>query len=261
MHRVQWFEIHDSPRCPRVWRECLVEFLSLFARVCRPYAVVADRLREAVTQARATQLVDLCSGAGAPALTVQRALRDQGRAIPLVLTDKFPHPGLRDQLAKTGAAEVRVVDEPVDALAVPGQLKGFRTLFTAFHHFAPAQARAILADAVEQGEGIGVFEYSDRNFLVWGIALFCVPLLLWIATPFMRPFRAARLLWTYLLPVLPLIGVWDGFVSCLRTYSPDELKSLTASLERPGYCWEIGRVHAFGGCWVTYCLGWPQRGA
>lgn len=261
MRRVQWFEIHDAPRCPRVWRACLVDFMSFFVRVFRPYDAIAGRLCEAVTHAGATQLVDLCSGAGAPALTIKRDLGDHGLSIPLVLTDKFPHPGIRQELFKTGGANLHAVEEPVDATAVPGHLKGFRTLFTAFHHFAPAQAREILADAMEREEGIGVFEYTDRNFLVWGPALLWTPVLLWIVTPFLRPFRPARLLWTYVLPVVPLIAIWDGFVSCLRTYSPDELKSLTASLDRPDYRWEIGRVRAFGGCWVTYCLGWPERAA
>jgi len=261
MRRVHLFEFHDFPRCPPVWRECLVDFLSYFARTFRPYDAIAPRLWEAITLAGATQLVDLCSGAGAPALTVQRALRGHGLSIPLVLTDRYPHPGLGSERFRAAHGDLQVVEEPVDATAVPERLQGFRTLFTAFHHFTPEQARGILADAMEQGQGIGIFEYTDRNFLVWGPALLWTPFLLWIITPRLRPFRFARLLWTYLLPVIPLVAVWDGLVSCLRTYSPDELKALTASLDQPDYRWEIGRVRAFGGCRITYCLGWPERAA
>src|SRR2546422_6427005 len=53
--------------------------------------------------------------------------------------------------------------EPVDATQVPGDLHGFRTIFTAFHHFRPAQARAVVADAVAKGEGIGVFECRSEE--------------------------------------------------------------------------------------------------
>jgi len=261
MRRVHWFEIHDSPRCPTAWREGLVDFLSYFARTFRPYDAISGRLWEAVNQAGATQLVDLCSGAGAPALVIQDALRAHGLTIPLVLTDKYPHHGVCRERFKPGGSDLRVVEVPVDAMAVPGHLRGFRTLFTAFHHFSPAQARGILADAAEQGQGIGIFEYTERNFLIWGPALLLTPLFVWIATPFLRPFCFSRFLWTYLLPVIPLIAVWDGFVSCLRTYSPGELETLAASLDRSGYRWDIGRVRAFGGCRVTYCLGWPERAA
>jgi hypothetical protein len=261
MRRIHAFEIHDSPHCPAAWREGLVDFLSFFARTFRPYEAIAGRLWEAINQAGATRLVDLCSGAGAPALTVQRALRGHGLAIPLVLTDKYPHPGAGLERFKAGGSDLHVVEEPVDATAVPKELQGFRTLFTAFHHFPPAQARGILDDAAEQGQGIGIFEYTERNFLVWGPALLLTPIVIWIATPFMRPFRLSRLLWTYLLPVLPFIAVWDGLVSCLRTYSPAELESLKDSVDRPDYRWEIGRIRSFGGCRITYLLGWPERAA
>ena len=238
-----------------------MDFLSYFARTFRPYDPIAGRLGEAVTRSGATQIVDLCSGAGAPALTIRGALRGRGLSIPLVLTDRYPHPGLGMECFRTGPGGLKIVEEPVDATSVPEHLRGFRTLFTAFHHFSPAQARGILADAMEQGQGIGVFEYTDRNFLVWGPALLWTPFLIWIVTPFMRPFRPARLLWTYLLPVVPLLAAWDGLVSCLRTYSPEELSALTDDLDRPDYRWEIGRVRTIGGCLITYCLGWPERAA
>lgn len=255
MHRVQWFEIHDSPWCPAGWREGLVDFLSFFARAFRPYDAIAGRLGEAVGAAGARRVVDLCTGAGAPALAVQRALRERGQPLTFVLTDKFPHPGLSRDLPPGGPGECQVLAEPVDATAVPPTLEGFRTLFTAFHHFPPRLARSILEDAVRNGQGIGVFEYTDRNFLVWGPALLMTPFLLWAVTPFLRPVTVGRLVWTYLLPVIPLIAVWDGFVSCLRTYSPAELEALTASLRGRGYRWEIGRATAFWGCRVTYCVG------
>ena len=32
-------------------------------------------------------------------------------------------------------------------------------------------------------------------------------------------------IFTYLIPICPLAFAWDGFVSCLRTYSPAELRA------------------------------------
>jgi len=261
LRRVQWFEIHDCPWCPARWRVYLQDMLSFFASAFRPYDAIADRLGEALVRSGAGRIVDLCSGAGAPAMAVQRALREHGLAIPLVLTDKYPHPDAGWERSGTGSGDLKVMEKPVDATAVPADLKGFRTLFTAFHHFTPAQARGILADATERGQGIGIFEYTERNWLVWGPALLLTPFVVWIATPLLRPVSLGRYLWTYLVPVVPFMAVWDGLVSCLRTYSPAELEVLTASLDPSGYRWAIGRVRAFGGCRVTYCLGWPERAA
>ena len=49
------------------------------------------------------------------------------------------------------------------ALAVPERLTGLRTVFTAFHHFRPADARAILESAVRDRQGIAIFEATFRT--------------------------------------------------------------------------------------------------
>ena len=55
---------------------------------------------------------------------------------------------------------------PADATQVPIWLPGFRTMFSAFHHLDPIQARPALADAVAHGEGIAVFEGGQRSILM-----------------------------------------------------------------------------------------------
>jgi hypothetical protein len=61
-------------------------------------------------------------------------------------------------------------------------------------------------------------------------------------TPFIKPFRWSRLLLTYALPVVPLCTLWDGIVSCLRVYDPEELARLVAELPASDYRWEYGRL-------------------
>ena len=79
-----------------------------------------------------------------------------------------------------------------------------------------------------------------------------------VTTPFVRPFRWSRLILTYLLPILPLLCLWDGIVSCLRTYSPRELRQLVRDLESDDYRWEVGEFRFAGTpLSVPYLLGWP----
>lgn len=82
---------------------------------------------------------------------------------------------------------------------------------------------------------------------------------MWLVTPFIRPFRWSRLLLTYLLPVIPTVAFIDGVVSCLRTYTPDELRELARSVDgATGYDWTAG--HAGGGpIPMTYLIGLPVR--
>lgn len=127
------------------------------------------------------------------------------------------------------------------------------------HRFTTSirRRRAFLRNAVCNREGIGIFEYTERNLWVWGPALALAPLFMILAIPFVRPFKWSHLVWTWLVPLFTLTGVWDGIVSCMRTYTPEELL-LMARDAGDGYEWRAGRVRAFGACRVTYLVGWPE---
>ena len=241
--RRQLFEIHDLPWCPPSLRDALTDFLAFSLNLAGTYDAAGPILRRVVARSGARRIIDLCSGAGGP---WPRLASQVG--VPVLLTDLYPH--------RTNPSALPFHPDPVDARAVPASLDGFRTLFTSFHHFAPPAARAILADAVKRGEGIAIFEAARRAPLEVAVIAFT-----WLGTlaaaPFIRPWRWSRLAWTYLPPVLPLVGTFDGVVSCLRAYSPRELRELVAGLD--SYEWDIGR---FRGGWsplsCTYLIGVPK---
>lgn len=139
-----------------------------------------------------------------------------------------------------GNGSITFWPEPVDACRVPAELAGFRTVFTAFHHFRPEQARAVLADTVHKGEGIGLFECGQHSVALMVFAALATPVRVLLWTPFIRPFRWSRFFWTYLVPAVPLVLMFDTVMSCLRVYSVDELRDLTRGLDC--YDWEIGTV-------------------
>jgi hypothetical protein len=242
-----------------VWRDLLTDFLSFYATKFKPYKNVAPLLSEALEITGTTRIVDLCSGAGRPLLSLVPMLRRLGvDGLEVTLTDKYPNLEAVDDACETGVA-VTYLEEPVDAADVPGRLKGFRTLFTSFHHFRPDAARAVLMNAIENGEGIGIFEYTERNWLIWTLPTISIPIFVWLCTPFIRPFRLRRLVWTYLVPVVPFVAMWDGFVSNLRTYSVGELQELVNTGEGRRYGWKIGRARSIGGSRVTYAIGTRAR--
>ncbi len=177
----------------------------------------------------------------------------------ICLTDKFPNPKAFEHAQNAPHTRVAFRAGPVDATRVPHDLQGFRTLFSSFHHFPPEGARAILQDAVEQQQGVGVFEVPKRDWLTILLVSF-IPVMALALVPFIRPFRWSRLLWTYLIPVLVFVLWYDGVISCLRAYTPSELQELTRGLARDGYRWEVGeerngRLPVV----ITYLIGYPIR--
>lgn len=258
VRRHQLIELHEMPWFPDVWRDLVTDFLSFFFRVFRPYRVAAPVLAEALEQSGTEHIVDLCSGAGAPVLSLLPVLEELGGAPRSVtLTDLYPNRGAFRAAADGGRGVVIGVEVPVDATDVPAELIGFRTLFTSFHHFSPADARKILADARLKREGIGIFEFTERNLMLWLIPVLLIPLVVAVCTPFIRPLTWRRLLWTYVVPVVPLVAGWDGLVSNLRSYTRDELLELADAKGRDDYRWRTGRVRSLGLSSVTYLVGWP----
>lgn len=260
MNRVHLFEFHDFRWFPQVWRNLVTDFMAFFATTFKPYRVVSKRLAEVISKSGESTIVDLCSGAGVPTITaLKEILQVENNQFRVILTDKHPNITALRRLSEKNSSHVEYIEEPVDAMDIPENLRGFRTFFESFHHFDKVTARKILADAVLKREGIGIFEYTDRNFLVWGPALLLAPIFMIFCTFFIRPVIFQRLLWMVLIPILPIIVTWDGFVSCLRTYSPKELKQLIDSLDASDFQWETGRVRSFWGCHITYLIGYPSK--
>lgn len=235
----------------------MTDFLRFLMETFAPYRGAAPLLARALGSVGETRIVDLCSGGGGPWLDLVRRIPAAGGPRPRVLlTDRFPNQAAFARLQAVSDGAIAGTQDPVSAMAVPARLTGFRTLFTALHHFRPDDAHAILADAVGAGQGIAVFEVTSRTPLAL-LGILFLPLLVLLLTPFIRPFRWSRLLWTYLVPVLPLTVWFDGTVSCLRTYTAEELRDLVEGLQHR-FEWEIGTVRSGPvPSHLTYLVGVP----
>jgi hypothetical protein len=262
MRRMQLIEIHDQPWFPRFLRDQVTDALQLILHLGNFYQPIVAPLRRALENSGAHQIVDLCSGAGGPWLWLYKSLyidfdRQDTTMVSVCLTDKYPNTPAFARAQTASRNKIHFHASPVSVTEVPPDLDGFRTLFASFHHFPPPEAQAILQDAVDRQQGIGIFEVPGRHFLTILLTLL-VPIADLLVTPFLRPFRWSRLLWTYLLPVIPLILLFDGLVSCLRVYSPRELTELTEHLSfASDYEWDIGEERA-GLLTITYLIGYPH---
>jgi hypothetical protein len=258
MRRVQLIEIHDQPWFPAFLRDAVTDDLQILLGIGEPYGDILPQLREGIERSGANCVLDLCSGAGGPWPWLAEALEWlEGMRIRVELSDKYPNAEAKARLG-SNSTTVHYHADPVDATCVPRELTGFRTLFTSFHHFPPEQAREILRDAAAKGKGIGVFEIPGRRPLT----LLALPLVLVgdiLVVPFLRPRPLARMVWRWLIPIVPLVLLFDGIVSCLRAYSPRELRELTKGLGESGYHWKAGCVkREFWRLPITFLVGYPE---
>lgn len=240
MRRLHLFELEDQPWFPAVLRDPATAYLRVALAISGHARILAARLALAMRATGETRIVDLCSGGGGPFPVLLDALAEEGIEATATLTDRFPNHSALDAVAAASGGRIRVEREPVDASHVPRQLAGVRTLFNSFHHFRPDAARRILADAVAARRPIAVLEIVGREpFMLF--AMLVSPLMTLLLMPLVRPVRASWLFFTYVVPLVPLLVICDGIVSCLRVYSPEELRELVAGLGGDDWIWEIDR--------------------
>lgn len=256
---MQLFELEDQAWFPSGIRDLATDYLRFVEVTFHLHRPVVPLFAHALRTTKSDHVIDLCSGGGGPIPVLQEALAADGLNVRFTLTDRFPNLLAFQAAESSSQGSITFVARPVDARAVPRDLKGFRTIFNAFHHFRPTDAMAVLRDATDVGAPIAVFEIPERALLMILLTLFA-PLFVALATPFIRPFRWTRLLWTYVLPLVPLTCLWDGVVSQLRAYTAEELRHLGLESAPDTYEWQSGQapIPSTPGH-VTYLIGYRRR--
>ncbi|HEV2620021.1 MAG TPA: hypothetical protein VGU23_08815, partial [Acidobacteriaceae bacterium] len=235
----QLFELEDLPWFPHTIRDLATDYLHFIETRLSLHKPVLPLLQIMLDTSKTTSIVDLCSGGGGPVLALYQSLAEKGIHVQFTLTDKFPNLAAFERISSGYPSSIRYIAASIDATGVPPTLVGIRTMFNAFHHFAPAAARRILEDAVDAQQPIAIFEIPERSLLLMFLFFF-TPIYVALATPFIRPFRWRRLLWTYLIPAIPLTCWWDGLISACRAYTVAEMLAMTQGLDR--YDWKAGRI-------------------
>jgi hypothetical protein len=183
--------------------------------------------------------------------------------LALELSDLYPNQSVARQVNAASDPRVRYLTEPVDATNVPAQRRGVRTMICSLHHLPPEVARATLANARDAAQPFLAFELSDNSLPRWSwwLAIPFAFLAVFFVTPKVRPMTWQQLVFTYLVPVVPLFIAWDGAASNARTYTAEDLNELLAPLrDRKDYSWEVGTVGGPGGN-KLWLLGLPHAPA
>jgi hypothetical protein len=244
IRRFQLFEFCDQAWIPNVIREVGMGYLAVAARVTKIYLPTAEILADLLEATLEKRIVVLGAGSGGGVLDVVPSL-PAGTSV--VLTDLFPCHSFESPYSN-----VTYYPEPVDALSVPDDLNGIRVMYTAFHHFSPESAKKILANVVESRQPVAIFEATERSLKGLLIA-FLVPFLILLLIPLVRPFRWSGLLLTYIVPIIPLLGFWDGLISSLRTYNSEDFHALVSDFK--DYSWSFRLLKGPRGENVTAMTG------
>jgi hypothetical protein len=253
MGRVHLFEFEDQKWFPSFLRNYGTDFLQFLSNKTKLYRPVVPIIEKGLERSGTNQIIDLGSGGGGGLLWLNSELRKNNDNLKITLTDFYPNISAF-KFTKKQAPNIDYVEESIDARNVPSDLKGLRTQFLSLHHFKTVDAKKNLQNTIDTDSSIAIFEAQERS-LPSILAMLFSPLSVLATTPFIRPFKLGRIVFTYFIPIVPLFVLCDGVVSSLRTYSVKEMNALVSGLNgTENYDWEIGKVKSGPGV-VLYLLG------
>ncbi|MBA4017752.1 MAG: hypothetical protein C0483_11310 [Pirellula sp.] len=214
------FQFNACPRVPSVLHRTemeIVEFCN--ARFRRYYPVLAEAaLTRAITEGFTT-IVEL--GAGCGPLTERMAADPRSAGIRFIVCDLIPDRAAFRRLVERFPDRVEAIYEPVDfSERREWGAKTLLLLSAAFHH-VPVENRADVLRTLRESAG-GVMIFSTVRKTPWCLLtapLVVFPALLLPIAFRHRPGRLRRILWCWLLPLAPLMMMWDAVGGCLRQWS------------------------------------------
>lgn len=260
MKRIHLFEFEDLEWFPDWLRRCMMRLILVMHNLLGTSPIIAELVAKLLRESNSSTILDLCSGSGGPMPEVLQILHDKYNLtnISLILTDLYPDHKTAEVYNSTAENNINYLTTPVDATQLEGQMNGLTTMIGSFHHMKPQEARNILATFQESGKPVCIFEISDNSTPIgfWWIAFPINFIMTLFITPMVKPITWQQLVFTYVIPVIPICFGWDGAVSNARTYTLSDLNDLLSGIESSDYEWEKGIIE--GKTNRIYLLGFPK---
>lgn len=240
MRRVQAFEFCDQPWIPALFREGFMDCLNNIHRLFEPYRHIAPIIQDWARRLGATRILDLGSGGGEQIATLLKYLPAKD-APAFVLSDLYPQlEAYRALQQRFGAARIDYLAVPAPIAVLPAEHRVL-TIFSAFHHLTPPVAQALLAEVVRNRDGLCIVEFTRRTALDL-VSMFPAFFLNMLAPLTAERLRPGKLLWGTLIPVIPVMVSYDGFISAMRSYTNKELIELLPPGAAEHFLIEYGEV-------------------
>lgn len=227
MKRKQAPQITNTKWFPAFLTRCIHEFMTWFVKKVNAAKPFLPVIEEGLQHANQIVVINKACGAGFETV---------------------------DHLIDAEISRVFVNAEPFKATE-----QGLYLSVNSFHQFTLEEAKDILKQVSARNQPIVVVEgNNDSLWQVFGMTVI-VPLTVLLTAPFVKPFRIERIIFTYLIPILPLVTFMDGFLALFKLYAPEDLNELTASIETEGYYWRSGKLDNGRGGKIIYLIGYSEQ--
>lgn len=232
--RVQFIELQDLPWLPSILRDGVTDYLQFLLKVFNVYKPSIEIISKITESTQSQNIVDLCSGSGGPLVGLSKELNNYN----IVLTDLYPNYTTWNFI-KANNHNIDYINQSTNALEAKINENSIVTMYTSFHHFKDEDAQKIISNCIKNNSTIAIFEFVQRD-LISLLLVLPSPIFMFFLIPFVRPFSFSRIIFTYLIPLIPIITLWDIIVTVLRIRNKQELNYLCKDFWH--YKFEYGEV-------------------
>lgn len=267
MKRIELFEFEDFNWLPYFIRSGVTNLIRVLHKLTATSEVLSSLLLNIEDKYSFNQIVDLGSGSGGPMPEVIESINRSKtkQNVKLILSDFYPNPSIVSEINSQKLKNVSYLKSSLNAKSLDKAPKGIKTMIASFHHMKPATAKEILMSAQINKQPILIYEIAKNNIptLIWWlllpISLVILFLMTLFMTPFVKPLSLKQLIFTYIIPVIPIVYAWDGQASIMRTYTFSDIKTLLGEQDNKDYVWELSEAKKSNGKnGGYYLLGYPK---
>lgn len=230
---MRLFEFGDLRYSPSVYHIYLRKYLTFFYKTFGYYKLWIPDFILFIKKTSKQKYMELCSGAGDVLILIDTQLdKKELGAIKFILSDILPMPEFYNRINKLHSNNFEYLMDSVDLNNNLINYKYPKIFINSFHHFSKEQAKKIIEMNLKNGNEIIILEYVRKTFL-GVIAMFFGSVVVFLTLPFIVNARHLLFMsfFTYVLPVFPIMFLWDGIVSCLHVFSEKEIIQFASELK------------------------------
>ena len=261
MKRIQLFEFEDFRWIPDSIRSSMTRLLTVLIRMMGIHHIISKKVKSVLEENNLSSVVDLGSGAGGAMPIIHEDIPE----VKMTLSDLYPNKAAFKYINSLPKNNLHYSETPVNATQFESTPTGLKTMINCFHHMPPTQAKEILTSAYKAKQPFLIYEMAENKMplAVWvlmlPISMVIMVVMVLFMTPFVKPLTWQQLLFTYLIPIIPILYAWDGQASMPRMYSMEDMDTLLEGLSSNDYSWtKEPALNEKGKATGTFVIGLPK---
>ena len=267
MKRIQLFEFEDFNWFPETIRTSMTNLIVVLHKLLGTKNVLSGLITTIKSKHQFSQIIDLGSGSGGIMPDVIKNLNEQdlSQKLNIILTDLHPNPEVVKHI-NSKHNNISYLETSINATELNDLPVGLKTMINSFHHMPPKEAKRILKSAQDNQQALLIYEIAENKIptLLWWlllpISLVILVVMSLFMTPFVKPLTWKQLLFTYLIPIIPICYAWDGQASLVRMYTFKDIDYLLQDFKSDQYSWEMATAKKANGKNLGYyILGLPNK--